>query len=153
MARRAVCCSLLQIRKTALYAFGNLIWPTPGQSEGKKKSDDGSSNPAGKSTSSPDTRKNIRVLGAPNGRACATSACEICRLAVRIDGEVAPERVEIFQEADDIVVHEIKTAGLYRQIRQLFTVPFSVRSVRVMSATSAPRPTPAASARSPPRMA
>ena len=34
-------------------------------------------------------------------------------LAVRILGEVTPERVALLQEADDIVVSEIKRAGLY----------------------------------------
>ena len=34
-------------------------------------------------------------------------------LAVRILGEVTPERVALLQEADDIVVSEIKAAGLY----------------------------------------
>ena len=34
-------------------------------------------------------------------------------LAVRILGEVTPERVALLQEADDIVVTEIKAAGLY----------------------------------------
>ena len=53
-------------------------------------------------------------------------------LAVRIVGEVTPERVAILQEADDIVVHEIKTAGLYRQIWQSFAVLLPVRSVGVM---------------------
>ena len=36
-------------------------------------------------------------------------------LAVRILGEVTPERVALLQEADDIVVGEIKAAGLYTQ--------------------------------------
>ncbi len=53
-------------------------------------------------------------------------------LAVRIVGEVTPERVAILQEADEIVVHEIKTAGLYRQIWQSFAVLLPVRSVGVM---------------------
>ena len=34
-------------------------------------------------------------------------------LAVRILGEVTPERVALLQEADEIVVAEIKAAGLY----------------------------------------
>ncbi len=34
-------------------------------------------------------------------------------LAVRILGEVSPERVALLQKADDIVVTEIKAAGLY----------------------------------------
>jgi GMP synthase PP-ATPase subunit len=36
-------------------------------------------------------------------------------LAVRILGEVTPERVALLQEADEIVVAEIKAAGLYSQ--------------------------------------
>jgi GMP synthase (glutamine-hydrolysing) len=53
-------------------------------------------------------------------------------LAVRIVGEVTPERVAILQEADEIVVDEIKAAGLYRQIWQSFAVLLPVRSVGVM---------------------
>ncbi|HZC44288.1 MAG TPA: glutamine-hydrolyzing GMP synthase [Acidobacteriaceae bacterium] len=53
-------------------------------------------------------------------------------LAVRIIGEVTPERVAILQEADEIVVDEIKAAGLYRQIWQSFAVLLPVRSVGVM---------------------
>jgi GMP synthase (glutamine-hydrolysing) len=53
-------------------------------------------------------------------------------LAVRILGEVTPERVAILQEADEIVVEEIKAAGLYRQIWQSFAVLLPVRSVGVM---------------------
>jgi GMP synthase (glutamine-hydrolysing) len=53
-------------------------------------------------------------------------------LAVRILGEVTPERVVILQEADEIVVDEIKAAGLYRQIWQSFAVLLPVRSVGVM---------------------
>ena len=53
-------------------------------------------------------------------------------LAVRIVGEVTPERVAILQEADEIVVDEIKAAGLYREIWQSFAVLLPVRSVGVM---------------------
>ncbi|HET9101419.1 MAG TPA: glutamine-hydrolyzing GMP synthase [Acidobacteriaceae bacterium] len=53
-------------------------------------------------------------------------------LAVRIVGEVTGERVAILQEADEIVVDEIKAAGLYRQIWQSFAVLLPVRSVGVM---------------------
>lgn len=53
-------------------------------------------------------------------------------LAVRILGEITPDRVKILQEADDIVVHEIKAAGLYKQIWQSFAVLLPVRSVGVM---------------------
>jgi GMP synthase (glutamine-hydrolysing) len=53
-------------------------------------------------------------------------------LAVRILGEVTPERVALLQEADDIVVTEIKNAGLYKQIWQSFAVLLPVKSVGVM---------------------
>jgi GMP synthase (glutamine-hydrolysing) len=53
-------------------------------------------------------------------------------LAVRILGEVTPERVALIQEADDIVVTEIKNAGLYQHIWQSFAVLLPVKSVGVM---------------------
>jgi GMP synthase (glutamine-hydrolysing) len=53
-------------------------------------------------------------------------------LAVRILGEVTPERLAILREADDIVVSEIKRAGLYHQIWQSFAVLLPVMSVGVM---------------------
>ena len=53
-------------------------------------------------------------------------------LAVRILGEVTPDRVALLQEADDIVVTEIKRAGLYTKIWQSFAVLLPVKSVGVM---------------------
>jgi len=53
-------------------------------------------------------------------------------LAVRILGEVTPERVALLQEADEIVVAEIKAAGLYSKIWQSFAVLLPVMSVGVM---------------------
>ncbi len=53
-------------------------------------------------------------------------------LAVRILGEVTPERVAILQEADAICVEEIKKAGLYRRVWQSFAVLLPVKSVGVM---------------------
>jgi GMP synthase (glutamine-hydrolysing) len=54
-------------------------------------------------------------------------------LAVRILGEVTPERVATLQEADSIVREEIKRAGLEREIWQAFAVlAADVRSVGVM---------------------
>ena len=53
-------------------------------------------------------------------------------LAVRILGEVTPERVALLQEADEIVVAEIKAAGLYSEIWQSFAVLLPVMSVGVM---------------------
>jgi len=53
-------------------------------------------------------------------------------LAVRILGEVTPERLEILRNCDDIVVTEIKNAGLYTKIWQSFAVLLPVMSVGVM---------------------
>jgi GMP synthase (glutamine-hydrolysing) len=53
-------------------------------------------------------------------------------LAVRILGEVNAKRVEILQNADEIVIDEIRRAGLYRDIAQAFAVLLPVRSVGVM---------------------
>jgi GMP synthase (glutamine-hydrolysing) len=53
-------------------------------------------------------------------------------LAVRILGEVTPERIALLQAADDIVVGEIKRAGLYTKIWQSFAVLLPVMSVGVM---------------------
>ena len=53
-------------------------------------------------------------------------------LAVRILGEVTPERLAILRECDDIVVTEIKMAGLYTKIWQSFAVLLPVMSVGVM---------------------
>ena len=53
-------------------------------------------------------------------------------LAVRILGEITPERIHVLQEADDVVVTEIKKAGLYPKIWQSFAVLLPVRSVGVM---------------------
>jgi GMP synthase (glutamine-hydrolysing) len=53
-------------------------------------------------------------------------------LAVRILGEVNAERVEILQNADEIVIEEIRRAGLYREIAQAFAVLLPIRSVGVM---------------------
>jgi len=53
-------------------------------------------------------------------------------LAVRILGEVTPERVHLLQEADEVVVAEIKAAGLYNKLWQSFAVLLPVMSVGVM---------------------
>ncbi len=53
-------------------------------------------------------------------------------LAVRILGEITPERLTILRNADAIFVDEIKKAGLYRDIWQGFVVLLPVRSVGVM---------------------
>lgn len=53
-------------------------------------------------------------------------------LAVRIIGEVTPEKVKILQEADYIYREEIAKAGLDRKISQYFAVLTNLRSVGVM---------------------
>jgi GMP synthase (glutamine-hydrolysing) len=53
-------------------------------------------------------------------------------LAVRILGEVTKERADLLRECDDIVVTEIKRAGLYQKIWQSFAVLLPVMSVGVM---------------------
>src|SRR4029077_17468284 len=53
-------------------------------------------------------------------------------LAVRILGEVNAARVAILQNADEIVIDEIRRAGLYRDIAQAFAVLLPIRSVGVM---------------------
>ena len=53
-------------------------------------------------------------------------------LAVRILGEVTPDRVALLQEADAIVDQEIRAAGLYRDLWQSFAALLPIRSVGVM---------------------
>jgi GMP synthase (glutamine-hydrolysing) len=53
-------------------------------------------------------------------------------LAIRIIGELTPERVGILQAVDDIVVSEIKNAGFYKQVWQSFAVLLPIRTVGVM---------------------
>jgi GMP synthase (glutamine-hydrolysing) len=47
-------------------------------------------------------------------------------------GEVTPERLEMLRECDEIVVSEIKRAGLYQKIWQSFAVLLPVMTVGVM---------------------
>jgi GMP synthase (glutamine-hydrolysing) len=53
-------------------------------------------------------------------------------LAVRILGEVTKERADLLRECDEVVVSEIKKAGLYQKIWQSFAVLLPVMSVGVM---------------------
>ncbi|MPZ14605.1 MAG: glutamine-hydrolyzing GMP synthase [Chloroflexi bacterium] len=53
-------------------------------------------------------------------------------LAVRVIGEVTPERLNTLRRADAIVVEEIRRAGLYDEIWQAFAVLTPVRTVGVM---------------------
>jgi GMP synthase (glutamine-hydrolysing) len=53
-------------------------------------------------------------------------------LAVRILGEVTPERAAILQRADAVFIEEVRAAGLYREIAQALAVLLPVHSVGVM---------------------
>ncbi len=53
-------------------------------------------------------------------------------LAVRVVGEVTPQRLEILRDADEILIDEIKSARLYRKISQALAVLIPVLTVGVM---------------------
>jgi len=53
-------------------------------------------------------------------------------LAIRIPGEITPEKLDILRKADVIYLDEIRKAGLYDQIWQAFAVLLPVRTVGVM---------------------
>ncbi len=53
-------------------------------------------------------------------------------LAIRILGEVTPEKVAILQEADAIYIDNLKEAGLYDQVWQAGAIFLPVQSVGVM---------------------
>ena len=53
-------------------------------------------------------------------------------LAIRIPGEITPEKLEILRKADAIYLEEIRAAGLYDTIWQAFAVLLPVRTVGVM---------------------
>ncbi len=53
-------------------------------------------------------------------------------LAIRIPGEITPEKLEVLRKADAIYLEEIRAAGLYDIIWQAFAVLLPVRTVGVM---------------------
>ena len=53
-------------------------------------------------------------------------------LGVRILGEVTPERVRILQQADHILIEELKNSGWYGKVWQALVVLLPVKSVGVM---------------------
>ena len=53
-------------------------------------------------------------------------------LAVRVLGDVTESKLAILREADDILIEEIKAAGLYRSISQALAVILPVGTVGVM---------------------
>jgi GMP synthase (glutamine-hydrolysing) len=53
-------------------------------------------------------------------------------LAIRMPGEITPEKLQILRKADAIYLEEIRNAGLYDAIWQAFAVLLPVKSVGVM---------------------
>ncbi|MGZ3667394.1 MAG: glutamine-hydrolyzing GMP synthase [Ktedonobacterales bacterium] len=53
-------------------------------------------------------------------------------LAIRVIGEVTPERLTTLRQADAIVIDELHRAGLYREVGQAFAVLTPLQSVGVM---------------------
>jgi len=53
-------------------------------------------------------------------------------LAIRIIGEITPERLAVLREADRRVIEEIRNANLYEQIWQSFAILLPVKSVGIM---------------------
>ena len=53
-------------------------------------------------------------------------------LAIRIPGEITPEKLEILRKADTVYLEEIRNAGLYDAIWQAFAVLLPVKTVGVM---------------------
>ena len=53
-------------------------------------------------------------------------------LAIRIPGDITPEKLEILRKADAVYLDEIRKAGLYDKIWQAFAVLLPVQTVGVM---------------------
>lgn len=53
-------------------------------------------------------------------------------LAIRIPGDITPEKLEILRKADEIYLEEIRAHGLYDAIWQAFAVLLPVKTVGVM---------------------
>ncbi|MBT6416318.1 glutamine-hydrolyzing GMP synthase [Candidatus Puniceispirillum sp.] len=53
-------------------------------------------------------------------------------LAIRVPGEITPEKLDILREADAVYLDEIRKAGLYDDIWQAFAVLLPVKTVGVM---------------------
>jgi len=53
-------------------------------------------------------------------------------LAVRMPGEITPERVRVLQEADAVFIEELRASGDYDRTAQAFAVLLPVQSVGVM---------------------
>src|ERR1700704_6349529 len=53
-------------------------------------------------------------------------------LAIRVPGEITPEKLEILRNADAVYIDQIRKAGLYDKIWQAFAVLLPVKTVGVM---------------------
>ncbi|MCC7299029.1 MAG: glutamine-hydrolyzing GMP synthase [Bacteroidia bacterium] len=53
-------------------------------------------------------------------------------LAIRIIGDITPEKVQLLQDADAVYIHKLKEAGWYDKIWQAGSILLPVRSVGVM---------------------
>ena len=53
-------------------------------------------------------------------------------LAVRVVGEITPERLRVLRDADEIVLEELISANLYRKTAQVFAVLLPIGTVGVM---------------------
>lgn len=53
-------------------------------------------------------------------------------LAVRIIGDITEERLKVLRQADEILIDEIKAAGLYRKVSQTLAVLLPIGTVGVM---------------------
>lgn len=53
-------------------------------------------------------------------------------LSIRIIGEITKRRLSILREVDDILITEIKNAGLYRKLWQSFSILLPLKSVGIM---------------------
>ena len=53
-------------------------------------------------------------------------------LAIRIPGDITPEKVALLQRADAVYIEELRASGLYDQIWQAFAVLLPVNTVGVM---------------------
>ena len=53
-------------------------------------------------------------------------------LAIRIIGNITPEKVSLLQNIDNIFIQELKSSGLYDQVWQAFSVLLPIHTVGVM---------------------
>lgn len=53
-------------------------------------------------------------------------------LSIRVIGEVTKQRLSILREVDDILISEIKDAGMYRKLWQSFAILLPLKSVGIM---------------------